>query len=117
MLTSYNRLRDRKDFRKIYRRGKSKANDTLVLYFLPNKLGVTRVGFSVSKKIGNAVGRNFVKRRLREVCRDNISRIKPGYDIIFIARQKIKGISYELIEVKVLKLIERVGLLKTDFGE
>jgi len=117
VLASYNRLRERKEFKRVYRRGKSKANDTLVLYFLPNKLEVTRIGFSVSKKIGNAVERNRVKRRLREICRENISSIKPGYDIILIARQKIKGIGYQLIEVKLLKLIERVGLLKTDFGE
>jgi ribonuclease P protein component len=60
------RLKKNKEFRKIYNKGKSYVHPLIVLYVLPNSLGKNRVGFTVSKRIGNAVQRNRVKRLLKE---------------------------------------------------
>jgi len=64
----------------------------------------------ISRKLGKAVIRNRLKRLLRGVSRNNIRYFKKGYDIIFIARQKIKGIDYRLIEIKLMQLVDDVGL-------
>jgi len=95
MLPKNFRLRKNLDFRRIYRSSKSIANQDLVLYIKKNYYSNnTRIGFSISKKIGKANERNLLKRQLREVIRKKVEQLKPGYDLIFIARQKIKGKRY-----------------------
>ena len=76
------RLLNPKDFRRLYSQGEVGKNDLLVLHYLANELEVVRVGFSVSKKLGKAVVRNRVKRRLREAIRSAADDIKPAYDMI-----------------------------------
>ena len=84
------------------------------MYVLKKRNKNTRIGFSVSKKIGNAVERNKIKRLLREVCRLNNNKFIKGIDIIFIARLKIKGISYSKVERELLKLADKGRILKRD---
>ena len=84
-------LKKDSDFRKVYKHGKSFANRNLVMYILDNKSDSTRVGISVSKKVGNAINRNKIRRRIKESYRLNIdANVKYGYDIVFIARVAIK---------------------------
>lgn len=78
------RLTRGSDFAKVYDRGKSWANSLLVMRAIPNGRDQTRVGFSVSKRVGNAVVRNRVKRMLREAVR--LSSWKAGWDVVVIAR-------------------------------
>ena len=78
------RLRRRGDFDAVYRRGRSWANNLLALRALPNGLEQSRFGFSVSKRVGNAVVRNRVKRRLKEILRPLA--VQPGWDLVFTAR-------------------------------
>jgi ribonuclease P protein component len=68
------------------------------------------MGFSVSKKIGNAVVRNRIKRVLREICRKNMELFPHNYDYIFIARPKIKGFSYQQVEKEVVGKLKEVEL-------
>ncbi len=79
------RLTGSKRFSQIHRLGSSAANRLLVIRYLPNGLDQSRFGFLTSKRIGNAVVRNRVKRRLREAVRG--SRVKCGWDAVFIARK------------------------------
>lgn len=70
------------------------------------------VGFSVSKKLGNSVTRNRIKRRLREAFRPMISEAQPGYDLIFIARDAVKEADFASIESAMRYLLRKAGLLK-----
>ncbi len=77
-------LRESRQYALVYNEGRSWANNSVVVKALPNRLTLSRYGFSVSRRVGKAVARNRVKRRLREILRT--TPIKPGWDIIFIAR-------------------------------
>jgi len=61
---------------------------------MPNNLGITRLGITVSKKIGNAVKRNRIKRIVRELFRLNKSFFPDGYDIVIVARRDASHLSY-----------------------
>ena len=65
-------LKKDSDFRKVYKHGKSFANRYLVMYILNNKSENSRIGISVSKKVGKAIIRNKVRRRIKEAYRVNI---------------------------------------------
>ena len=111
-------LKRNKEFRHVYRKGQSKAARQLVLIYAktsvkPNKPPV-HVGFSVSKKIGNSVVRNRVKRRLRESFGPMIPCVKDGYNLIFIAREPVVGESFTNIESTMRGLLRRANLLKTE---
>lgn len=101
------RLKKNKEFRKIYNKGKSYVHPLIVLYVLPNSLGKNRVGFTVSKRIGNAVQRNRVKRLLKENYRLTKDSLKPGSDFIFLARPRIKTADFWQIKRAVLVLLKK----------
>ena len=112
MLNQLNRLKKNKEFQRVYQCKKSFIGRYLVLYLKKNDLNYSRFGFVVSKKVGKAVERNKIKRRLKEICRLNFDRFKTGYDLIFIARIKIKGIGYQLVEQEIEKLCGKAGIIK-----
>ena len=80
------RLRDEADFRRVRASGRAWANRGLTLLVAPNALSHNRYGFVVSKRVGKAVTRNLVKRRLREVLRQlgRAGRIPPGHDLAVV---------------------------------
>ncbi|MGL6105684.1 ribonuclease P protein component [Romboutsia sp.] len=108
-------LKKDSDFRKVYKHGKSFANKYLVMYILENKSDSSRVGISVSKKVGNAIIRNKIRRRIKEAYRLNIDEnVKDGYDIIFIARVSSKEINYKDIEKSIRHLVKKAGINQDD---
>jgi len=70
-----------------------------------------RVGFSVSKKIGNSVVRNRTKRRMKEAFRPMLSQVKPGYNLIFIARPSVVEDSFENIRKSIRYMLKKADLL------
>ena len=106
LLARENRLKKNRDFKNVFNKGKSIAGLFVVIYWLPNKLSLNRFGFSVSKKVGNAVFRNRIKRILRAILSKD-DKIEKGYDIIIIVRPKIKGISTPLVEKDLKKVLIR----------
>ena len=102
------------DFRRIYAKGKSAAGPYVVVYCRRNRLQTNRSGYTVSKKIGNAVQRNRIRRKLREIVRLNSGRILTGYDLILVARTRALDADYRKLEADVLSCCERLHLLKKD---
>ena len=84
-------LRGKKDFGRVYNRGKSIRDRYLVLIYLKNGLPYNRTAFLASKKVGNSVQRNRAKRLMKESYRARMDDIKEGYDLIMIARNTING--------------------------
>lgn len=107
------RLTRREDFGKVYRHGKSAANQQFVIYSLPNaKIEQFRMGVSVSKKMGNAVVRNRLRRMIKEIVRLNADRIRPQQDFIVIARKPVVGMEYKEMEKCLLHALKRASLLQ-----
>lgn len=101
------RLQKNRQFQYVYRRGKSAATKEMVLLFV--KGNRVRIGFSVSKKVGNAVTRNLVRRRLRECFRPHIQGIKPGSYVV-AARVGATEASYEKLERDASYLLRKLDL-------
>ena len=98
-------------FRRLYSTA-GQANGFLVLYARPNRTGINRVGITAGKKLGKAVVRNRVRRRLREVYRLNEEKFKPGWDIVVVARSRCITASFEKLTDSYLSLAGKAGILK-----
>lgn len=105
------RLRRNSDFHQVRRSGKHYASPLVVLAFVRNGLPYSRVGFVVNKRLGNAVKRNQIKRRMREVVRQKYEHIQSGLDIVFIARKPIGRAEYQQIEQTIGGLLGKATLI------
>ncbi|MEG0570397.1 MAG: ribonuclease P protein component [Oscillospiraceae bacterium] len=104
-------LKLNKEFKRTYYQGKFKANPLVVTYVVKNKLGINRVGFTTSKKIGNAVKRNRARRILRVAYLNAISTFDLcGYDFVFLARDKTPASSAKKLEPIIKKHISLILL-------
>ena len=103
-----NRVKKYSDFQKVLNLGESIRSSTLTLFFLSNDLNRSRIGISVSKKCGNAVVRNKIKRQIRAIISLEMDLTKP-IDYVFIVRKEfdIKNFSQSRLDIK--SLIEKVG--------
>lgn len=81
-------VKSNSDFRRAYARGRSYPDPALVTTVIRNRAGVSRVGITTGKKIGGAVQRNRARRVIRAAFAEFSGSVRPGYDIIFIARSK-----------------------------
>ena len=107
-------LKLNKDFRRLYARGRSAVTPYLVLYCRRNRTGENRLGYTVSVKLGHAVRRNRIRRRLREVVRLNAQRLSPGWDMVLVARSRAFDAPFQKLQGAYLASCEKLGLLKKE---
>ncbi|MFF2483599.1 ribonuclease P protein component [Paenibacillus sp. NPDC058071] len=109
------RLRDRSDFNRVYRRGKSFANGQFVVYWSKQPVAEPfRLGISASKKVGNAVVRNRMRRVIKEIVRLNEGKIVPHIDFILIVRKPAVEMKYKQLEKSVMHVLKKAGLLRKE---
>jgi ribonuclease P protein component len=104
------RLRKSADFETVYNDGRSVGNRLLVLFFRRTPGSATRVGLSVSKRVGNSVTRNLVKRRLRAIINSEKGNIAAGVDIVIIAKPGAATIEFSSLRDSLVYLLKRAGL-------
>jgi ribonuclease P protein component len=115
MLPANQRIRANQDFRRVYARGRSYANECLVVYVLRKAQDASaspRFGFVVSKKQGKAVVRNRIKRRLREAIRLRLDGIDgAGCDVVIVGRGRAQAAPWPQLQASVDDLLRKSGLL------
>lgn len=118
MLPAQQRLRANQDFRRVYAHGRSLKNDFAVLYNMRRTGEIAqaapgrRIGFVVSKKQGDAVMRNRIKRLLREAVRLRLPDLREGaYDLVLIGRSRLKTAAWPEVQGAVDDLLRRANLL------
>ena len=105
-------LKENRVFRRLYAKGKSAVGSGMVLYCRRNGGKENRLGITTGTKLGHAVVRNRVRRRLREIYRLNEDRLRPGYDIVVVARGRAVHSRFDELQKQFLRLASKVGLLR-----
>jgi len=109
MFIKQNRLKKKKDFEKVFKKGKTIKQDLFVFKYIENNQDSPRIGIIISKKVcSRASERNLIKRRIREIIKKEIDQLK-NLDIIIIALSKIsKDIPFTELEQEINKFYERI---------
>ena len=113
MLTREHRLRRAHDFARVRKEGRAWSHALLVLSAASNGMDVTRVGFSVSKRVGKAHVRNRVKRLLREAVRQQLPGMVGGYDLVISGKPALVDQPYAQVEATVIRQLRQAHLLKS----
>tara|TARA_B100001123_G_C15119541_1_gene950762 strand:- start:339 stop:680 length:342 start_codon:yes stop_codon:yes gene_type:complete len=106
----YSSITKPQDFATTRKNGLVFKNQFLVIFVNRNDLKMTQIGLSVGKRIGNAVNRNRVKRRLREIL--SLINIVDGVDILIVARLKVSIATYKELSHSVFNLMRKAGILE-----
>ena len=117
MVDSRCTLKKNSDFRRLYSKGQSAVNPYVVVYCRRNREKVNRLGYTVSTKLGHAVVRNRVRRRLREIYRLHEDSFCPGWDIVVVARSRAVDAPFDRLTASYLSLAGRAGILRQEAGK
>ena len=102
-------LKTNNDFRRVYRRGTSAVRPCLVVYARKIRAEQNRLGFTVTAKVGKAHTRNRVRRRLREIYRLHEAGLRPGYELVVVARVRAAEVAYKRLETEFLSACQELG--------
>ena len=105
-----------RDFAALMERGTIRSHPLLATRVLRTDLGSTRFGLATSKAIGSAVVRNRVRRRLREVLRSMSLELRPGWDVLVIARPGLVTADHRTLQETLGRLLRRSGVLGGNDG-
>lgn len=110
------RLKKNSEFQRVYRKGSYAATKELVAYIKPNNLKETRIGITVSRKYGKSVKRNRIRRLIMESFRLLKDKIKPGYDIVFVARRtgSYDDIGLRNVHAKMHEILGKLNVLEKE---
>lgn len=110
MLSKQFRLKKKYQFNYVYRVGKSVGGKLMILYYCPSKNVNVKVGISVSKKLGHAVVRNRTKRRIREAIYPHLTKLKPNFNVVVIAKNAIADASFSDITSELNYLLKKAKI-------
>ena len=100
-----NRIKANDDFATTIKKGRAQRDQSYVIHYCTNSLNYTRVGISVSSKLGNAVVRNHIKRQIRSMC-DELIDYNQSLDIVIVAKQGFLTNSYDNNKTSLTKLLK-----------
>ena len=103
-------MKENRDFRRLYASGRSAVDGYLAVYVRKNRMTVNRLGITVGAKLGCAVVRNRVRRRIREAYRLEEPRLRPGFDIVVVARVRAAESDYTHLRGSLVKLLDKLGV-------
>ena len=106
-----------RDFRALQERGSIRSHPLLATRVLRTELGITRFGLATGRALGSAVVRNRVRRRLREAIRLLLPTLRPGWDVLVIARPAIVGADHRAMREALGRLLARAGVLAEREGD
>lgn len=110
-------LKKNYEFRRLYNRGKNAASPYAVVYCRKNGKSSNRLGVTVSTKLGGAVQRNRIKRRIKEIYKISEQKLISGYDIVIVARIKSKTSGFRELEDSVLSLFQKLKIIRQQSGD
>ena len=103
-------LKKNHEFKRLYNKGKNAASHCAVVYCRRNGRKENRLGVTVSTKIGGAVQRNRIRRRLKEIYRLNEGSLSTGYDVVIVARMRSRYATYSELEASVMSLFRKLNI-------
>ncbi len=103
------RLTDSPEFERVYRQGAAYRGKLFSVHAFPNELGTPRLGLSVSRRVGNAVSRNAVRRRLREVYYSALPEIPGNLDLVVSARPAAAEATFQELSEEFVRSLGRLG--------
>ena len=103
-------IKSDREFRRLYNKGVSAVRPCLVVYARRTRRDINRLGFTVTTKVGKAVTRNRVRRRLREIYRLHEEGLTPGFDLVVVARTRAARVSYARLEAEFLSACQELGV-------
>ncbi len=98
-------LKHNREFKNVYKRGRSHLTRFFVVYVLKNKLNKNRIGFTTSKKLGNAVIRNRIRRRVKEAFYSHELDTKHSYDVVIVCRKKAQYADFDIMKKEMKKVL------------
>ena len=107
-----NRVKDRQDFVLVIRKGKTLKETPYFVHYLKNELQVCRVGLSVSKRVGNAVTRNRIKRQARAMCDSLIDYSSHTFDVVIVIKAEFLNSDFDTNKKILNNLLSQIGITK-----
>lgn len=111
MLPKAHRLTSGRDYARLRHEGRSRGHPLIVLVYAPNGASTSRVGLTVGGKVGSAVARNRARRLLREAVRGHLGDVRPGFDVVLIARSGLATARLSEVAPALESLLRRAGLI------
>ena len=109
-------LKTNRDFERVFKKGKSAGHRDLVVLARRGRSKDVRVGFCISRKTGNAVIRNKLRRRLKEIIREMEDGLRPRWEIVIVAKETSKDLSFQALQKLTAKLLTRLKVLVSPAG-
>ena len=116
-MARYVTIKENRDFSRIYRRGKSFVSPVLVTYVIKSRGDKPRYGITTGKKIGNAVTRSRARRVIRAAYDALYPQLRPGYDLIFVARGKTPHVKSTVVQKAMRQQLMQAGVLRRNNGD